>query len=65
MNWESELPLIRKIISIGNSKAVCLPKSWLDYYERELGEEITKVCVEMEGMILTIYPFEAKKKKVS
>ena len=31
-----KMPIIRKIIRIGkSSKAVIIPKSWLDFYERD------------------------------
>ena len=46
---------IRKIIRIGNSFAVTIPKDWLKYYERKNGKKITEVLIETNGK-LTIQP---------
>lgn len=51
------MPIVRKIIDAGKtSKAVILPKSWLEYYQKELGKEITKVAIEVNKQ-LTIVPY--------
>lgn len=51
------MPIIRKIIDVGKtSKAVILPKSWLDYYEKEKGKSIEEVTIEVNE-ILKIAPF--------
>ena len=57
----SEMPIIRKVIQVGTSKAVSLPKSWLDWLKREYGVEITEVAVEVNH-VLTIQPILPKKK---
>lgn len=50
------MPIIRKLISFGNSsKGIILPKSWLLYYERKSGQSIKEVTVEVDGK-LTIRP---------
>jgi antitoxin component of MazEF toxin-antitoxin module len=54
------MPIIRKIITVGTSKAVSLPKSWLEYLERESGQKITEVAVEVDK-VLTISPIFPKK----
>ena len=41
------MPIIRKLIRLKTSKAVCLPKSWIQYFERETGAEITEVAIEV------------------
>jgi antitoxin component of MazEF toxin-antitoxin module len=41
------MPLIRKVAKIGNSKAVFLPKTWLEYHEEESGQQIKKVIIEV------------------
>jgi hypothetical protein len=52
----NEMPIIRKLISFGNSsKGIILPKSWLAYYERRSGRKIREVAVEVNGK-LTIWP---------
>jgi len=56
------LPIIRKVLQHGNSRAVSLPKSWLDLIERETGKTIKEVTVEVNG-VLTIQPIIPKKPK--
>jgi phosphate uptake regulator len=49
------MPLVRKIISVGKtSKGVILPKSWLDFLQKEHGV-IEAVSMEVNGK-LTIRP---------
>ena len=48
------MPLIRKLIDLQTSKAVTVPKSWLDYYEKKYGYKITEVLMEIEGPKLII-----------
>jgi len=52
-------PIIRKIIRVGASKAVSIPKSWLEYWERESGQKIIEVAVEVDR-VLTISPILPK-----
>jgi len=57
------LPIIRKIIDVGKtSKGVILPKSWLEYYEKETGKQIESVAMEV-NKVLTIQPIFAKEKQ--
>lgn len=57
------MPIIRKIIDVGKtSKGVILPKSWLEYYEEEAGNQIQSVAMEV-NKVLTIKPIFAKEKK--
>jgi antitoxin component of MazEF toxin-antitoxin module len=46
------LPLIQKVIQIGDSRAVTIPKSWLTYYERQSGHSIKEVSVEVNGKLI-------------
>jgi hypothetical protein len=47
-----DLPIVRKIISIGKtSKAVIIPKSWLTYLESEAGKPIENVAVEVNRVL--------------
>lgn len=41
------MPLRRKVIQVGNSRAVSLPKSWLDFYEKKQGVTIKVVAIEV------------------
>ena len=58
------MPIIRKVIQVGNSKAISLPKSWLLWLEREYGVEITEVIVEIDRF-LTIQPILKKKQELT
>lgn len=56
------MPIVRKVIEVGKtSRAVILPKSWLEYYEKEKGETIEEVTIEV-NKILKIAPFLSKPK---
>jgi len=57
------MPIIRKIIGFGKtSKGVILPKSWLEYYEKETGKQIKSVAMEV-NKVLTIKPIFTKEKQ--
>lgn len=43
------MPIIRRIMDLRTAKAVCLPKSWLEYYEKENGCKITEVAIEVNN----------------
>ena len=44
------MPLIRKLQKLGtSSKAVILPKGWLDYIEEETGSPVDSVAIEVNG----------------
>lgn len=53
------MPLIRKVIDSRTCKAVTLPLSWLRYFEKQLGEEIHYVAMEVDREI-TIAPYIPK-----
>jgi len=48
-------------MDLRTSRAICLPKSWLEYFEKETGEEIAEVAIEVDR-VLTISPIFSKKK---
>ncbi len=50
------MPLIRKVIQIGTSKGVTLPKSWLEFYKEKTGQEIKEVTIEVNSF-LKIQPY--------
>jgi len=56
------MPIIRKVIEVGNSKAVCIPKSWFEYYENETGKKISEVAIEV-NRVLKIEPLLRKEKE--
>jgi hypothetical protein len=47
------------VVQVGTARAVTLPKSWLDYIERETGQPIKEVTMEVDGK-LTIEPILPK-----
>jgi len=47
MRCDKKMPIIRKVITAGGSRAVTLPKSWLEYFEKETGYKIETVAVEV------------------
>jgi hypothetical protein len=53
------MPLIQKLIQVGDSRAVTLPKTWLNYYERKTGRRIKEVTLEVNGKI-TIQPLSSE-----
>jgi len=59
------MPLIRKIIDAGKtSKAVIIPKSWLEYYEKQEGQSIESVAIEV-NRILKISPILQRDKQLT
>jgi len=56
------MPLIRKLMNLKTAKAVCLPKSWLDFFEREEGVQIREVAIEVDRALI-ITPVIPKKKE--
>ena len=46
------MPLIQKVIQVGDSRAVTIPKSWLAYYERQSGQSIKEVSVEVNDKLI-------------
>lgn len=57
------MPIIRKILNVGtSSKAITLPKSWLENAEQEADQKIVAIALEVDRVI-TIQPiFEMAKK---
>jgi len=49
------MPIIRKVTTVGSSRGISLPKSWLEYLERQTGTKIVEVAMEVNH-VLTITP---------
>jgi len=47
----TKIPLIRKLVKLGNSQAITLPASWLKYLEKQTGQKIKSVAVEVDGVL--------------
>jgi hypothetical protein len=54
------MPIIRKVMDLRTARAICLPKSWLEFYEKENGCNITEVAIEVNS-ILKVSPILPKK----
>jgi len=54
--------LIRKIIEVGTSRAVTIPKDWLEFYEKQFGKPIEEVAIEV-NKVLKIIPLIPKEKR--
>jgi len=45
------MPLVRRIIGVGDSRAVTLPSDWLKFAEDKAGQAINEVLMEVNGAI--------------
>lgn len=50
------------MIKFNTSKAICLPKSWLENAEQEAGQKIVAVALEVNGNITLMPVFEKDQK---
>jgi antitoxin component of MazEF toxin-antitoxin module len=55
------MPIIRSLFTIGNSKAITIPKSWITNAEDEAGKKVIALALEVDGSI-TIQPVFEKTK---
>jgi len=46
------MPLMRKLIKVGNSRAVVIPPDWLRYYEEQAGQPIQNILMEINNVII-------------
>jgi len=60
------MPLTRKIINLGHSKAICLPKTWIKLHEEAHGQNIEKVLIDVnEKLLISAKPPEPQFQTVS
>jgi antitoxin component of MazEF toxin-antitoxin module len=52
------MPIIRRIIAIGHSKAVTIPKSWITNAEDQTGKKVVALALEVDGSITRQPVFE-------
>ncbi len=45
------MPLKRRLIRVGNSRAVVIPPDWLKYYEEKAGQPIKNILMELNNVI--------------
>jgi hypothetical protein len=55
------MPIIRRIIAIGHSKAITIAKSWITNAEDEAGKKVIALALEVDGSI-TLQPVFEKTK---
>ncbi len=48
------MPLVTKLVKVGNSRMITIPPNWLRYYEDKTGVPVEEVLMELNGVI-TIY----------
>jgi antitoxin component of MazEF toxin-antitoxin module len=53
------MPIIRKILKVGDSKAITIPKSWIENAEQAVGKKIIAIAMEVDRVI-TLEPIFAK-----
>lgn len=58
------MPIIRKILNIGDSRAISLPKSWLENAEEEAGKKIVAIALEIDRVIILEPVFEKSKEAI-
>ena len=58
----NSLGLERKVITIGNSQGVTLPKGWIESIERKHSIQLTKILMEVSDKII-ISPLIIKKEQ--
>jgi len=49
------MPVKRKVIIIGDSRGITIPKSWLELVEKQIGQRLEHVAMEIDSS-LTIVP---------
>ena len=52
------LPIIRKLTVVGDSKGMTLPKSWIKHAEQEQGRKVVALALEVDHSILVTPIFE-------
>ena len=56
------MPLVRKVMKVGSVRAVSLPADWLRWIERESGQPLKEVLLEV-GDAIIVTPLLSKKEK--
>jgi antitoxin component of MazEF toxin-antitoxin module len=54
------MPLKRKLIDVGNSRAVVIPAEWLKEKEDRTGRQIEYILLEVNGVTITVEEPENK-----
>jgi antitoxin component of MazEF toxin-antitoxin module len=54
------MPIIRKVTTVGAARGITLPKSWIECIERETGQKLKEVMLEV-NKTLTVTPVLQRK----
>jgi len=54
------MPILRKVIKVGNSRAVTIPDDWFEYQEKVFGNDVKEVAMEVDKDTITIRPLPNK-----
>jgi antitoxin component of MazEF toxin-antitoxin module len=46
-----KMPIIRKLVQVGGSQGVTIPKGWIEAVERKTGQKLTELALEINGVI--------------
>ena len=46
------MPLVRKLIKVGNSRAIVIPPDWLRYHEDKSGQPVRIMFMEVNNVII-------------
>jgi len=57
------MPLMKKLIRVGNSRAVVIPPGWLRYYEEKSGAPIVSILMELNNVITITVPKRKREQK--
>jgi len=59
------MPLKRQLFEVGGSKAVTLPKSWIETAEESEGKRVIAISMEVNGCLILAPIFEKSKASVT
>jgi hypothetical protein len=60
------MPILRRLVTVGEARGISLPKGWLDWIERETGKPLKEVLLEIDKTItiIPIIPNEGSKESL-
>lgn len=58
------MPLVRRLLKVGTSRAIAIPPDWLREHEAKTGRPIEELLMELNGEITLRVREKRRKKKV-
>lgn len=55
------MPIRKKLVNLGCSRGLIIPKEWLNYYEKKSGKPVEAVLLELDKCITVTVEDEEKK----